>query len=174
MPIYSLGDHTPTLDPDAGFVAPEAVLIGRVTLAARASVWFGAVLRGDNDDIIVGEGSNVQDHAVVHTDPGLVVRIGRNVTIGHKAMLHGCTIGDNTLIGMGATVLNRARIGSNCIIGAGALLTEGSDIPDNALVVGIPAKVVRQRDPGTASDLIELAGRYVSNSARYATGLKIG
>lgn len=173
MPIYTLGADTPTITPGAGFIAPDAILIGRVTVLVGASIWFGAVLRGDNDDIIIGEGSNIQDQAMIHTDPGLVVTLGRNVTVGHKALLHGCSVDNNTLIGMGAIVLNRAKIGRNCIIGAGALVTEGTEIPDNSLVMGMPARVVKQRDPEAARQLNNLANRYVSNSERYRSTLTL-
>jgi carbonic anhydrase/acetyltransferase-like protein (isoleucine patch superfamily) len=172
MPLYVLDGIAPELPEDgACFVAPGAVLIGRIKLERLASVWFGAVLRGDNDLITVGEGSNVQDGAVLHTDPGLPLTIGANCTIGHKAILHGCIIGENSLIGMGATILNRAVIGRNCLIGANALVTEGKVIPDNSLVVGAPAKVVRILDAEAAASLRKSAETYVRNWQRYARGL---
>jgi len=173
MPCYALDGFSPEL-PEEGtyWLAPDAVLIGKVKLQPNASVWFGAVLRGDNELITVGENSNVQDGAVLNTDPGILLTIGKNCTIGHKAILHGCTIGDNSLIGMGATLLNRAQIGKNCLIGANALVTEGKVIPDNSLVMGAPAKVVRVLDDGAAADLAKSAAGYVRNWQRYARGLK--
>ncbi|WP_373504291.1 gamma carbonic anhydrase family protein [Aestuariivirga sp.] len=174
MTLYALDGISPEL-PEEGacWIAPGAVLIGKVKLERMASVWFGAVLRGDNELITVGENSNVQDGCVLHTDPGLELVIGRNCTIGHKAILHGCTIGDNTLIGMGAVILNRARIGSNCLIGANALVTEGKVIPDNSLVMGAPAKVVRELDAEAIANLPKSAAGYVRNWQRYAAGLKV-
>lgn len=173
MPCYALDGFSPELPEEGAYwLAPDAVLIGKVKLQPNASVWFGAVLRGDNELITVGENSNVQDGAVLHTDPGILLTIGKNCTIGHKAILHGCTIGDNSLIGMGATLLNRAQIGKNCLIGANALVTEGKVIPDNSLVMGAPAKVVRVLDDGAAADLAKSAAGYVRNWQRYARGLK--
>ncbi len=145
MTIYSLDGHTPQLADDT-WVAPDANLIGQVILEEGASVWFGATLRGDNEPITIGRGSNVQENCVMHTDMGYPLTVGENCTIGHKVMLHGCTLGNNTLIGMGATILNGAKIGNNCLIGAGALVTEGKEIPDGSLVMGAPGKVVRQLD----------------------------
>ncbi|MBF9061467.1 gamma carbonic anhydrase family protein, partial [Rhodobacterales bacterium HKCCSP123] len=150
--IYALDGIAPVIDPDT-WVAPDANLIGRVVLGAGASVWFGATLRGDNEEIRVGEGSNVQENCVFHTDMGYPLTIGRNCTIGHKAMLHGCTIGDGSLVGMGATILNGAVIGAGCLIGAGALVPEGKVIPDGALVMGMPGKVVRELDAEAQADL---------------------
>ena len=173
MTVYALDGIAPQLPGDgACWVAPDAVLIGKVKLERNASVWFGAVLRGDNDLITIGENSNVQDGAVLHTDAGLPLTVGRNCTIGHRAILHGCTIGDNTLIGMGATILNGARIGNNCLIGANALVTEGKVIPDNSLVMGAPAKVVRVLDDEAAANLAKAALGYVLNWQRFAKGLK--
>ena len=173
MTLYALDGIAPQL-PEEGacWVAPDAVLIGKVKLERNASVWFGAVLRGDNELITVGEGSNVQDGAVLHTDPGLPLTVGRNCTIGHRAILHGCTIGDNSLVGMGAVILNRAQIGNNCLIGANALVTEGKVIPDNSLVMGSPAKVVRVLDADAVANLSASAAGYVRNWQRYAKGLK--
>jgi carbonic anhydrase/acetyltransferase-like protein (isoleucine patch superfamily) len=171
MTLYALGDRRPTLDPTA-WVAPDAALIGAVVLQARASVWFGATLRGDNEPIVVGEGSNVQDDCVFHTDMGFPLTIGRDCTIGHKAMLHGCTIGDETLVGMGATILNGARIGRNCLIGAGALVTEGKEIPEGALVMGAPGRIVRTLDEAAIARLRATALHYQDNARRYAAGLK--
>jgi carbonic anhydrase/acetyltransferase-like protein (isoleucine patch superfamily) len=173
MPIYSLDDFTPEL-PAAGryWVAPEAVLIGRVRLKEAASIWFGAVLRGDNEWIEVGEGSNVQDGCVLHTDPGFPLTIGPGCTIGHSVVLHGCTIGENSLIGMNAVVLNGAKIGKNSIVGANALVTEGKDFPDNSLIVGSPAKLIRALDDETIAFLRGAAKVYADRWPRYAKGLK--
>jgi carbonic anhydrase/acetyltransferase-like protein (isoleucine patch superfamily) len=171
MTVYSLGDRHPSVDPSA-WVAPDASVIGTVTLGARASVWFGAVLRGDTEGIAVGDGSNVQDNAVLHTDAGFPLTIGRDCTVGHKAILHGCTIGDETLIGMGAIVLNGARIGRNCLIGAGALVTEGKEIPDGSLVMGMPAKVVRPLDEAAIAGLRASARGYRERAALYREGLR--
>ncbi|MBV2360950.1 gamma carbonic anhydrase family protein [Thalassococcus sp. CAU 1522] len=171
MTLYALDDIAPDLADDA-WAAPDANLIGRVVLEARASVWFGATLRGDNEEIRVGAGSNLQENVVCHTDMGFPLVIGPGCTIGHKVMLHGCTIGENTLIGMGATVLNGARIGRNCLIGAGALITEGKDIPDGSLVMGMPGKVVRQLDEAAINGLRASALHYQENAARFARGLR--
>ncbi|SDU22032.1 gamma carbonic anhydrase family protein [Stappia sp. ES.058] len=172
MAIYQLDDRIPDL-PGAGdfWIAPDASVIGSVVLKRHASVWFGAVLRGDNETITLGEGTNVQDGCVLHTDMDCPLEIGRNCTIGHKAILHGCTIGENTLVGMGATVLNRARIGRNCIIGANALIGEGKEIPDNSLVVGMPGRVVRQLDQAAADGITASADGYVRNWQRFLAGL---
>ena len=172
MAVYALDGVAPEL-PEAGafWIAPTASVIGRVRLERFASVWFGAVIRGDNELITLGENSNVQDGAVLHTDPGLELVIGRNCTIGHKAILHGCTIGDNTLIGMGAVILNRARIGANCLIGANALITEGKVIADNSLVMGQPGKVVGELNEEAVARLGQSAQGYVRNWQRYAAGL---
>ncbi|MGB1035550.1 MAG: gamma carbonic anhydrase family protein, partial [Primorskyibacter sp.] len=145
MTLYALDGAAPVVDDDT-WIAPDANLIGHVVIEATASVWFGCTLRGDNEEIRVGAGSNVQENCVLHTDMGYPLRIGAGCTIGHKVMLHGCEIGENSLIGMGATVLNGARIGKNCLIGAGALITEGKVIPDGSLVMGVPGKVVRALD----------------------------
>ena len=173
MPIHALDAHHPVFaDPARTFVAPDAQVIGRVWLGLDVSVWFGAVLRGDNDDIVVGDESNIQDGAVVHVDPGQPVSIGRAVTIGHRAIVHGCTIGAESLIGMGATVLNGAAIGSASLVGAGALVTEGKSFPDGSLIVGVPARVVR---PLTASEIDGLrisAARYVLSARRFRDGLR--
>ena len=173
MPCYALDGFSPEL-PEEGtyWLAPDAVLIGKVKLQPNASVWFGAVLRGDNELITVGENSNVQDGAVLHTDPGILLTIGKNCTIGHKAILHGCTIGDNSLIGMGATVLNGAVIGNNCLVGANALVTEGKVFPDNSLIVGSPAKAIRTLDADAVEGLKKSAESYVRNWQRFKRGLK--
>lgn len=169
--IYSLDGIAPVIDP-AAWVAPDANLIGRVTLLADASVWFGTTIRGDNEMITVGQGSNVQENCVLHTDMGYPLVIGADCTIGHKAMLHGCTIGDGTLIGMGATILNGARIGKGCLIGAGALVTEGKEIPDGALVMGAPGKVVRMLDAEAQARLLKSAAGYRANALRFRHGLR--
>ena len=173
MTVYALDGVAPEL-PEEGqyWIAPTASVIGKVRLERFASVWFGAVLRGYNELITIGENSNVQDGAVMHTDPGLPLNVGRDCTIGHKAILHGCTIGDNTLIGMGAVILNRARIGRNCLIGANALITEGKDIPDNSLVMGQPGKVVGELNEQAIARLTVSAETYVRNWQRFAAGLK--
>ena len=171
MTIYSLDGHTPQLADDT-WVAPDANLIGQVILEEGASVWFGATLRGDNEPITIGRGSNVQENCVMHTDMGYPLTVGENCTIGHKVMLHGCTLGNNTLIGMGATILNGAKIGNNCLIGAGALVTEGKEIPDGSLVMGMPGKVVRQLDEAAIEGLRQSAKHYQDNARRYAAGLE--
>lgn len=174
MTIYALDGISPELPgPGRYWIAPDASVIGRVRLEANASVWFGAVLRGDNELILVGENSNVQDHCVLHTDMGAPLSIGKNCTVGHRAMLHGCTIGDNTLIGMGATILNHANIGRNCLIGAQALIPEGKIIPDNSLVMGMPGKIVRELDGDAIANLTKAAAGYVRNWRRFAAGLRI-
>src|SRR5690242_15097705 len=154
------------------FVADTAVVIGHVLLRANASIWFNAVIRGDNELITIGENSNVQDGAVLHTDPGSPLTIGSHVTVGHKAMLHGCTIGDNSLIGINAVVLNGAKIGRNCLIGANALVTEGKEIPDGSLVLGSPGKVVRELTAEQIEGLHRSAAHYVENARRFKQGLK--
>ena len=169
--IYALDDILPDIHPDA-WVADDANLIGRVVIGAMASVWFGATLRGDNEEICVGAGSNVQENSVLHTDIGYPLTIGANCTIGHRAMLHGCSIGDGTLIGMGATVLNGARIGRGCLIGACALITEGKDIPDGSLVMGSPGKVIRMLDATAQARLLASAAGYQANARRFREGLR--
>ena len=170
--LYALDGKSPVLPEDGDFwVAPGAAVIGNVILRAGASVWFNAVLRGDNELIEIGEGTNVQEATVMHTDPGCPLTIGANCTIGHKAMLHGCTIGEGSLIGMGATVLNRAVIGKGCLIGAGALITEGKVIPDGSLVMGSPGKVVRQLDDAAKAGLLASAAHYRANMRRFRAGL---
>lgn len=168
--IYALDGIAPQLDEDS-WTAPTACLIGKVVLETEASVWFGAVLRGDNEEIRVGPGSNIQENCVLHTDMGYPLNIGADCTIGHKAMLHGCTIGAGSLIGMGATVLNGARIGAGCLIGAGALVTEGKEIPDGALVMGAPGKVIRQLDDAAQAALLASAAGYRANMRRFRAGL---
>lgn len=171
MPIYALDGVSPRLPQGFCWIAPGAVLVGNIVLHEDAGIWFGAVLRGDNEPITVGTGSNIQENSVLHTDIGFPLSIGAGCTIGHKAMLHGCTIGDNTLIGMGATVLNGARIGPDCLIGAGALVTEGKEIPEGSLVVGAPGKVVRMLRPEEIDKLRSSARWYVDNARRFATGM---
>ncbi len=169
MGLYALGEHRPqTPPPDRFWVAPNAVVVGKVILGDEASVWFNAVLRGDNEPITVGARSNIQEAAVLHTDPGCPLTIGEDVTVGHQAMLHGCVIGDNSLIGIGATVLNRAKIGRNCLIGAHALVTEDKDIPDNSMVLGAPGKVAKTLGPDMAEVLRASAAHYVDNWRRFA------
>ncbi len=169
MTIYALDGVAADLPPaDSHWIAPSADVIGKVRLLADASVWFGAVLRGDNEWITIGEGSNVQDGCVLHTDLGAALTIGKNCTIGHKAILHGCMIGDNSLVGMGAIVLNHAVIGRNCLIGAGALIAEGKVIPDNSLVMGSPGKIIRVIDNEGAAKLRGSAESYVRNWKRFA------
>ena len=173
MALFDLGERQPKLPAEGEYwIAPGAVVLGRVELKRNSSVWFGAVLRGDNDPITVGEGTNVQDHSVLHTDEGVPLTIGAGVTIGHRAMLHGCTVGDNSLIGIGAVVLNGAVIGRDCLIGAGALITEGKTIPDRSLVVGSPGRVVRQLDDRQVDFLRLSALHYVENWRRYARELR--
>ncbi|MFV0515494.1 MAG: gamma carbonic anhydrase family protein [Jhaorihella sp.] len=171
MSIYALGEYRPEIHPDT-WVAPDANLIGRVVLEEGASVWFGTTIRAEHETVHIGAGSNIQDNCVLHVDPGFGLRIGQGCTIGHKVMLHGCTIGDNTLIGMGATILNGARIGSNCLIGAGALITENKEIPDNSLVMGSPGKVVRQVDEASAERIAMGAEGYRQNMRRFRAELK--
>ena len=172
--IYSLGDKQLNKDNLDFWVAPNAVVIGDVSLKKNASVWFGSVLRGDNDPIIVGENSNIQDNSVCHTDDGMPLIIGNNVTVGHKVILHSCIVGDNSLIGMGSTVLNKAKIGNNCLVGANALVTEGKEFPDNSLIVGSPAKVKRELTD-MEKKIIELSAlHYVENMKRYKKDLLEG
>lgn len=170
MTIYTLDNVTPTLAADS-WVAPDANVIGSVVLENNVSVWFGCTLRGDNEEIRIGAGSNVQENTVIHTDIGFPLNVGKGCTIGHKVMLHGCTVGDNSLIGMGATVLNGAKIGQNCLIGAGALITEGKVIPDGSLVMGAPGKVVRNLDEKAIEGLRQSALHYQSNMRRFRGGL---
>ena len=173
MSVYSLGDATPELPADDEYwIAPTAAVMGRVILRRNASVWWGATLRGDNDPIEIGENSNIQDGSVLHTDTGSPLTIGANVTVGHMVMLHGCTIGDNTLVGIGSIILNGARIGKNCLIGANCLITEGKEIPDNSLVMGAPGKVVREISEDQAKALAGGAMHYVENWKRYRAGLR--
>jgi carbonic anhydrase/acetyltransferase-like protein (isoleucine patch superfamily) len=170
--IYELGNKRVEIAGDDYFVADNATVLGLVRLENNASIWFNAVLRGDNELITVGENSNVQDGSVLHTDPGMPLTIGRNVTVGHKVMLHGCTIGDNSLIGINSVILNGARIGKNCLIGANSLITEGKEIPDGSLVMGSPAKVVKSLTEDQQTGLIKSAETYVKNFKRFKKELK--
>lgn len=171
MALWKLDGISPDVAADA-WVAPSADLVGRVRLKAEASVWFGAVLRGDNEWIEIGERSNIQDMSVLHTDMGYPLTIGPDCTIGHKVTLHGCTIGAGTLIGMGATILNGAKIGDGCLVGAGALVTEGKEFPDGSLIVGVPAKAIRSLDEAALARLKKSADGYVRNARRFADGLE--
>lgn len=174
MPLYALGPKRPTVPPRGSYwLAPDAHVIGDVTLGDDVGIWFGAVLRGDNEPITVGARSNIQEGVMAHVDPGFPVTIGEGCTIGHHAIVHGCTIGDNSLIGMGATVLNGAVIGSNCLVGANALVTEGKVFPDNSLIVGAPAKAIRLLDDAAVAGLKKSAESYVRNWQRFAVGLEI-
>jgi len=168
--IYQLANVAPRLT-DSNFIAPNATLIGDVVLAEHASVWFNVVIRADMETIKIGENSNIQDGSILHVDTGFPITIGRDVTIGHKVMLHGCTIGDNTLVGMNAVVLNGANIGKNCLIGANSLVTENMQVPDGHLVMGSPAKVVKALDDATRAMFTKSAMHYVDNSQRYLNEL---
>ena len=172
MPLYAIDGTAPRFeDEGSNWIAPDATVIGDVRLGRDVSIWFGTVIRGDNEPIVLGVGANVQELVVMHTDPGYPLTIGEGCTIGHKAMLHGCTVGDNSLIGMGAIVLNGARIGRNSLVGAGALVTEGKEFPDGSLIVGSPAKVVRTLDDDAVARLRVLAEHYVKNGKRFIAGL---
>ncbi|MEM6615623.1 MAG: gamma carbonic anhydrase family protein [Pseudomonadota bacterium] len=171
MAIFTLDETIPSIDSTA-WTAHDAIVLGNVSLLKETSVWFGAVLRGDNEPITIGDRSNVQDLTVIHTDPGFPVHVGADCTIGHRAILHGCTIGEGSLVGMGAIILNGVSVGSGCLIGAGALITEGKTIPDNSLVIGSPGKVVRTVSAEEREGLIHSAARYVANAARFRSSLK--
>ncbi len=172
MPLYALEGVKPSLPSDGRFwIAPDAQIIGKVRLDSDVSIWFCAVLRGDNEEIYVGARSNIQDGSLLHTDMGFPLTIGPDCTIGHHAILHGCTIGENSLIGMGATLLNGAKIGRNSLVGANALVTEGKEFPDNSLIVGSPAKLLRALNEDSVQALRESAASYVANSRRFAKGL---
>jgi len=173
MPAYAIDGKAPSFeDADSNWIAPDATLIGDVRVGRNVGFWFGVVIRGDNEPIVIGADSNVQEHTVMHTDPSFPLTIGQGGTIGHRALLHGCTIGDNSLIGMGAIVLNGARIGRNSLVGAGALVTEGKEFPDNSLIVGSPARVVRELDAAAVARLRGSAAHYVANGKRFKAGLK--
>jgi carbonic anhydrase/acetyltransferase-like protein (isoleucine patch superfamily) len=171
MAIYELAGQVPVVAPDA-WVADSASVIGRVRLGAQSSVWYGAVLRGDNDDITIGERTSIQDNSVVHIDGGVPLVVGSNVTVGHQVMLHGCTIGDGALIGIGSIILNHARIGRHCLVGAGSLVTEGKEFPDGVMIMGTPAKVVRELTPEQIERLHWSAAHYVELAARHRAGLR--
>jgi carbonic anhydrase/acetyltransferase-like protein (isoleucine patch superfamily) len=171
MTVYKLGESSPTIAPSA-YVAPSATVIGKVVLAEGSSVWFGATLRGDNETISIGAGSNVQDGTVMHTDMGFPLRVGANVSIGHQAMLHGCTIGDGSLIGIQAIVLNAAVIGKGCLVAAGAVITERKVFADGTLILGAPAKVVRQLSAEERENLLKIAANYASRGAHYRNHLQ--
>jgi carbonic anhydrase/acetyltransferase-like protein (isoleucine patch superfamily) len=170
--IYSLGDKRVKLEGEGHFVAPNAAVIGDVTLQANSSVWFSCVLRGDADHIEIGAGSNIQDGTVIHADPGFPTTVGKNVTVGHNAMLHGCTIGDGSLVGINAVVLNGAKVGKGCLIGANALVTEGMEIPDGSMVLGAPAKVKRHLTEEQQLTLMHNADQYMGNARRFNDTLR--
>ena len=172
MPVYSLDEIAPNID-ETCWIAPDAHVIGKVNLGRDVGIWFGTVIRGDNEPITVGDETNIQDSCMLHTDPGYPVVIGVGCTIGHHAIVHGATIGDNTLIGMGATLLNGAKIGKNCLVGANALVTEGKEFPDYSLIVGSPAKVVRDLTDAAAGGIRKSAESYIANFKRYAAGLRV-
>ena len=171
MAIFKIGTHTPDVDASA-YVTDSASVIGKVHLAANTSIWFGAALRGDNELISIGEGSNVQECAVLHTDMGYPLTVGKNVTIGHQAMLHGCTVGDGSLIGIQAVVLDGAVIGKNCLVAAGALVTSGKEFPDNSLIMGSPAKAVRELTPEQINDIQRGVQTYIERAAYFKQKLK--
>lgn len=171
MPVYKLGERQPQIAEDS-WIAPDANVIGAVEIRQGASVWFGATLRGDNEPIVVGTNSNIQDSSILHTDEGIPLVIGSDVTIGHRVMLHGCTIGDGSLIGIGSVILNGAVIGKGCLVGAGALVTENKVFPDNVLILGSPARVARELTPDQAAGLRLSAAHYVANWRRYARDLQ--
>nr|WP_298719609.1 gamma carbonic anhydrase family protein [uncultured Steroidobacter sp.] len=171
MPIYRYGERIPSVH-DSVFVAPNASVIGSVVLSENCSVWFGATIRGDNDVITLGKNSNVQEGAVLHTDPGILLTVGENVTIGHQAMLHGCTIGDGSLIGIQAVVLNGAVIGKGCLVGAGAVITEKKVFPDRSLILGAPARVARQLSDEDVENLLKSARSYAERRAQFLANLK--
>lgn len=173
MPVYAIDGKAPQFeDAETNWIAPDVTLIGDIRIGRSAGFWFGVVIRGDNEPITIGADTNVQEHTVMHTDPGYPVTIGQGCTIGHRALLHGCTIGDNSLIGMGAIVLNGARIGKNSLVGAGALVSENKVFADNSLIVGSPAKVIRVLDEAAIARLRVSAAHYVANGKRFKAGLK--
>ena len=165
--IYRLGEHEVQVSGDDFFVADSATVLGKVKLEKNASIWFGAVLRGDNEWIVIGENSNIQESAVLHTDPGMPCTVGSNVTVGHQAMLHGCNIGDNSLIGINAVILNGAKIGKNCLIGANSLVTENKEIPDGSLVMGAPAKIIKELTKEQQRGLVQSAEHYVKRAKHF-------
>lgn len=171
MAIYQLGEHAPDIDSSA-YIADSANVIGKAKVEANVSIWFEATIRGDNELITVGENSNVQEGCVLHTDPGYPLTIGKNVTVGHQAMLHGCTIGEGSLIGIQAVILNGAKIGRNCLVGAGALVTEGKEFPDNSLIIGAPAKAVRTLNDGDIARMHGNTANYVKRGQLFKQNLK--
>ena len=171
MAIYQLGDDVPRIA-ESAWIADSADVMGRVELAEDASVWFGTVVRGDTELLHIGRGSNVQDNSVLHSDAGFPLHVGDHVTVGHQAMLHGCTVGDGSLIGIQAVILNGAKIGKGCLVGAGALVTEGKEFPDNSLIIGSPAKAVRELTPAQLEGLKRSAQHYVDNARRFRSQLK--
>ena len=172
MPIFALNDNRPEFaDEESVWIAPDASIIGKIVLGRNVNIWFGSVLRGDNEPIHIGDDTNVQEQTIMHTDIGSPLTIGQGCTIGHRALLHGCIIGDNTLIGMGAIILNGAKIGNNCIVGAGALITERKEFPDGSMILGSPAKAVKQLDDATIAGLRGSAAHYVENSRRFKSDL---
>jgi len=171
MAIYELDGNAPTLGKNA-YVADSAQVIGKVTLEENVSVWFGTIIRGDSEHIHIGAGSNIQDGSVLHADEGVPLKLGENVSVGHKVMLHGCTVGDGSLIGIGAIVLNHAKIGKNCLVGAGALVTEGKEFPDGSMILGSPAKAVKQLTPEQIAGLQRIAQHYIGNAEHFRKGLK--
>lgn len=173
MPVYAIDGKAPEFeDADTNWIAPDATLIGNIRIGRNVGFWFGVVIRGDGEPITIGADTNVQEHTIMHTDPGFPLTIGKGCTIGHRALLHGCTVGDNSLIGMGAVVLNGARIGNNSLVGAGALVTENKVFPDNSLIVGSPAKVIRTLDEAAVERLRVSAAHYVANAKRFKAKLK--
>ena len=172
MPLYSIGERQPMLVGNDHFVAPDATLVGDVTLAAAVSIWFQVVIRAENDRIAIGEGSNIQDGSVLHVDPGYPLTIGRNVSVGHKVMLHGCTVGDGSLVGINSVVMNGAKIGKGVLIGANTLIAEGKEIPDGVLVLGSPGRVVRELTQEQKDYLIKVARGYVERGRYYNSNLK--
>ncbi|MFW9594642.1 MAG: gamma carbonic anhydrase family protein [Macromonas sp.] len=171
MTIYQLDEHTPQVPPTA-FVADSAQVVGRVTLGEGSSVWFNTVIRADNEPMTIGAGSNIQDGSVLPSDTGFPLSVGERVTVGHQVVLHGCTVGDESLIGIGAVVLNGAKIGKHCLVGAGSLVTEGKEFPDGSMILGSPAKVVRQLTPEQIDGLRRSAQHYIANAQRFQAGLK--
>ncbi len=171
MAIYELDGRAPQMA-DSAWVADSAQVIGDVTLGEDVSIWFGSVLRGDTSNLQIGAGTNIQDGSVLHADPGKPLVVGERVTVGHQVMLHGCTIGDESLIGIGAVVLNGAKIGRNCLVGAGALVTEGKEFPDGSMIIGSPAKAVRELSPEQIEGLRQSAQHYIDNARRYKSGLR--
>ncbi|MDA0652171.1 MAG: gamma carbonic anhydrase family protein [Proteobacteria bacterium] len=169
---YALGDKVPKTTSENHWIAPSAHVMGDVTLGNNVSIWWGSVLRGDNDPMVIGDNCNIQDGCVLHTDPGFPLTLGKNVSVGHMVMLHGCTVGDGSLIGINSVILNGAKIGKNCLIGAKALITEGKEIPDNSLVIGAPGKVIREVSDEQKAHLQKIAASYVARWQRYRMELR--